>query len=88
VGNGWKSSLVNTAPKDNVVPTRYQTLLLVGCLRRFCLWSGRRAGCTATLTAFGTRPHSKRRLSLLPFRAALVVDCVVSSTVAALKLLL
>jgi len=88
VGNGWKSSLVNTAPKDNVVPTRYQTLLLVGRLHQFCLQSGRRAVCTATLTAFGTRLLSKRPLSLLPFHAALVVGCVVSSTVAALKLLL
>jgi hypothetical protein len=80
---GWGMAgrvALSTAPKDNVVPTRYQTLLLVGCPRRFYLWSGRKAGCTATLTAFGMRPLSKRRLSFLSFHAALVVGCVVSST--------
>ena len=70
---------------DNVASDGSQTLLLGGWLHLLCLWGG---GCKTLLIAFYRRPLCKRRHGLLPFRAAPVVGCVVSSTTAALKLLL
>ena len=88
VGRGWSRSLDDTASTDSMVPARSQTLLLGGRLHPPCLWGGGRAGYTTHLTAFDKRPLSKRRLGLFPFRTAPLVGCVVSSTAAALKLLL
>ena len=87
VGNGWSSSPNNAAPTDNVVPTRSKTL--VRLMAPPALPSVRQEGWLhRLLTAFNSRPLSKRRLSLLPFYTAPVVSCVISSTAAVLKLLL
>ena len=44
--------------------------------------------CNIRLTAFCSRPLSKRRLGFFPFHAAPVVGCVISSIAADFKLLL
>jgi len=78
----------DTASTDYVVPALSQTLLLGGRHRPLRLRGDWGAGCTTHLAAHDRRPLSKRRLGLLQFRTAPVVGCVVSSAVAALKLLL
>jgi hypothetical protein len=72
---------------DNVVPARSQTtaqwmVLPIFPMGRWEGWVHRPSYCVRQALL------GKRRLSLFPFRTTPVVGCVVSSTAAALELLL
>ena len=82
------SSLNNTPPSDDVVPTAAKALLFRGRGGTSRLCRGRRAGCGSWAGGFGRCPPCKGSFRLFPFCTSAVVGSVVPPAAEAFKLFL